>query len=121
MFNKLNNVTEIKCKNNHCPEILPSVLKPNDDCPSPKLIQTNDPCVCPYVVCENNINRKYFFGLFFLRKLSFINRSINQLILFIAIKMVINDKNVVQKKKKNEDCFENFNNVYLLSSCIDCF
>ena len=78
MFNKLNNTTEIKCKNHHCPEILPSILKPNDDCPSPKLIQTNDPCVCPYVVCENNINRKYFFGLFFLRKLSFINRSINQ-------------------------------------------
>ncbi|KAH9423888.1 hypothetical protein DERP_005472 [Dermatophagoides pteronyssinus] len=56
MFNKLNNTTEIKCKNHHCPEILPSILKPNDDCPSPKLIQTNDPCVCPYVVCENNIN-----------------------------------------------------------------
>ncbi|OTF77884.1 epidermal cell surface receptor-like protein, partial [Euroglyphus maynei] len=39
------NYTEVKCKN-HCPEILPSVLKPSDDCPSPQLIQTNDPCAC---------------------------------------------------------------------------
>lgn len=51
------NFPEVKCKDG-CPEIPASVLKPTVDCPQPQLIQTNDPCTCPYVVCANNINRK---------------------------------------------------------------
>lgn len=50
------------------------------------------------------INHHHHYRL--IEKIQLFNyfQSINQLILFIAIKVVINDKNVVQKKKKkNED------------------
>lgn len=51
------NMTEIRCKSG-CPEIPPSVLKPTAECASPQIFRPKDPCVCPYVVCKNNINRK---------------------------------------------------------------
>ena len=60
-----NGTATINCKGG-CPIIPQSVIEPNDICRSPKVIQPENPCVCPYVVCDNNINRKpLFFSSFF--------------------------------------------------------
>ncbi|UXI16979.1 glycogen phosphorylase [Sarcoptes scabiei] len=50
------NSTEIKCRNSNCPEIPESIMQPTSQCPNPKIIQPEDPCGCPYLICEHNIN-----------------------------------------------------------------
>lgn len=38
--------------------IPPNAMHPTPDCPFPQLIKPEDECLCPYVVCNNNLNRK---------------------------------------------------------------
>lgn len=57
-LNREHNIAEIQCHGG-CPVIPEAILKPNSDCASPRLIKPQDPCMCSYVVCNDNINRKY--------------------------------------------------------------
>ena len=53
-----NGSTTVECEGGCAP--LPSnAQNATPECPSPQLITPKDPCLCPYVVCHNNINRKF--------------------------------------------------------------
>lgn len=56
-----NGTAEVVCQGG-CPVIPETALEPNVDCRSPKIVQPKDLCICPYVVCDKNINRKCFFS-----------------------------------------------------------
>ena len=53
-----NKTTVIECEGG-CGDIPSSALKASHDCPRPHLVQPQDPCLCPYVICnqsQNSIN-----------------------------------------------------------------
>lgn len=52
-----NGTTAVQCKGG-CATLPANAQQPNEQCPSPQIVQPDDPCICPYVVCHNNINRK---------------------------------------------------------------
>ena len=52
-----NGTTAVQCKGG-CAALPDNARQPSEQCPSPQIVQPDDPCICPYVVCHNNINRK---------------------------------------------------------------
>ncbi|XP_022248827.1 LOW QUALITY PROTEIN: putative epidermal cell surface receptor [Limulus polyphemus] len=47
--------TMVKCEGG-CPPIPADALQPSPDCPQPVMINPDDPCLCPYIVCNNAVN-----------------------------------------------------------------
>jgi hypothetical protein len=47
-----NETTDIVCEGG-CADIPSLALRPSPECPRPHLVQPQDPCVCPYVICNN--------------------------------------------------------------------
>ncbi|XP_076313883.1 uncharacterized protein LOC143226591 isoform X3 [Tachypleus tridentatus] len=48
-------VTMVKCEGG-CPPIPVDAHQPSPDCPQPVMITPDDPCLCPYIVCNNAVN-----------------------------------------------------------------
>ncbi len=61
-----NGTTGVLCKGG-CATLPSNARHPSPQCPSPQIVQPDDPCICPYVVCQNNLNRKstYFYVITF--------------------------------------------------------
>ena len=47
-----NESTTIYCEGG-CADLPSSALKPSLECPRPHLVQLQDPCICPYVICND--------------------------------------------------------------------
>ena len=52
-----NGTTEAQCKGG-CASLPANAQQPSVECPAPQIVQPDDPCICPYVICHNNMNRE---------------------------------------------------------------
>lgn len=54
-----NGTTTVRCRGG-CAPLPANAMQPTPECPDPRLITPDHECLCPYVVCNNNLNRKRF-------------------------------------------------------------